>query len=216
MDLQAIELGDLTPAQLDSFLSFGWFRIQQTIFTTDKLVFDGVAYQPVWLRVLLNNLKEGKRYKTLKKKNCKFRTEIRKAEITFVHEQLFNDYRESVPFETAPGLHWLLYGNSYNNVYDTYMINMYDGEKLIAAGYFDLGKTSAAGISVFYGRAYKNFSPGVFMIFEKMFYCQNKGYEFFYPGYFVPGYPLFDYKLEIGQGAQEYFDASTKEWMAMG
>ncbi len=160
MDLQAIELADLTPAQLDSFLSFGWFRIQQTIFTTDKLVFDGVAYQPVWLRVLLKDLKDGKRYKTLRKKNCKFHTEICKAKITSVHEQLFNEYKETVSFETAPGLYWLLYGNSYNNVYDTYMINMYDGEKLIAAGYFDLGKTSAAGISVFYDPAYNNLISG--------------------------------------------------------
>ena len=39
LDPQLIELFNIEPAQLDGFLSLGWFRIQQTIFTTDIFIF---------------------------------------------------------------------------------------------------------------------------------------------------------------------------------
>ena len=80
-------------------------------------------------------------------------------------------------------------------IYNTHEINLFDGEKLIAVGYFDIGTRSAAGISSFYDPSYKKYSLGKYLIYLKMEYCQKMGFEYFYPGYFVPGYKAFDYKL---------------------
>ncbi len=215
MDLQAIELSELSPAQLDGFLAFGWFRIQQTIFTTDALQFYGETYQPVWLRIKLDELHTDKQYRLLMKKNARFRKEIVSACITPEHEELFEKYRTCVPFEAAPNLQWLLNGESSSNIYNTQVINLYDGDTLIAAGFFDLGKNSAAGIVSYFHPDYKKFSLGRYMIFEKNFYCKRKGFQYFYPGYFVPGYPAFDYKLDIGKGALEYFNVYTKTWLKL-
>lgn len=215
MDLQAIELSELTPAQLDSFLAFGWFRIQQTIFTTEVLYFNGESYQPVWLRIDLEEFDEDKTYIALKKRNKNFTTRILQAKITSEHEELFARYREAVSFQTAQNLQWLLYGESRRNIYQTHMIEVLDGSKLIATGFFDLGNTSAAGISCFYDPSYKKYSLGRYMIFEKVWYCKENGYRYFYPGYFVPGFPLFDYKLEIGRGALHYFNVFTKSWLRL-
>lgn len=214
MNPNVIELSSLEPAQLDRFLSLGWFRMQQTIFTTNFLYFDDAVYEAVWLRVRLHDLVPDKKYKTLLKKNSFFRTEIKEMTITPAHEALYNSYKEGISFEGASSLHSLLYGNSDFNVYNTQMINVYDGDALIGTGFFDLGKNSAAGIISFYDPVYKKFSLGKYMIYEKMQYCKRENFMYFYPGYFVPGYPTFNYKLEIGKPAIDYFDAAQKKWYA--
>lgn len=213
MNLQVIELFDITPEQLDHLLALGWFRIQQTVFTTDILTLDGEVYNTIWLRVRLKGFQQDKRCISLRKKNNRFTTEIKKAIITEQHEKLYSAYKESVSFESASSLHWLLYGNSNNDAFNTYVINVYDNEKLIAAGFFDLGKSSAAGICSFYDPAYKKYTLGKHIIYEKILYCKQENFDFFYPGYFVPGYSRFDYKLEIGRSALEYFDSHKKEWL---
>ncbi len=212
LDIQLIELVSIEPAQLDKFLALGWFRMQQTIFTTDVLHINGQVYNTVWLRVRLHDFGDDKKYKLLSVKNKRFRIEIKKAVITGVHEALFASYKKSIQFESYSSLHALLYGNSRRNVYKTYMIEMYDGNELIGVGYFDLGNTSAAGICSVYHPAYKKFSLGKYMIYEKMQYCKREHFTYFYPGYFVPGYSAFNYKLEIGKPAIEYFDLPQKLW----
>ena len=212
LDIQLIELFNIEPEQLDGLLSLGWFRIQQTIFTTDILYFNGKVYNTVWLRVRLHDFATDKKYKILSRKNNRFSTEIKKAVIAPAHEALFASYKESISFESAASLHSLLYGNSERNVYNTYMIEVYDGDVLIGIGCFDLGNNSAAGICSVYHPAYKKFSLGKYIIYEKMQYCKREKFTYFYPGYFVPGYPMFDYKLEIGKPAIEYFDTIQKQW----
>lgn len=215
MDLQSIELYNIQPAQLDSFLAIGWFRIQQSIFTTDILYFDGEVYNAVWLRVRLSDFVPDKKCHELQKKNSRFTREIDQAIITAEQENLFARYRESISFDCAPTLRGLLYGEGMSNAYNTYMINLYDGDKLIALGFFDVGETSAAGISSIYDPAYKKYSPGRYLIYEKMIYCKENNYKHFYPGYFVPGYAMFDYKLDIGKDALEYFNIYTKKWLPL-
>ncbi len=215
MDLQSIELFDIQPAQLDHFLSIGWFRIQQTIFTTDVLYFNDEAYNPVWLRVRLQDFVPDIKYLALQKKNSGFTMEIKKAIITPEHEALYACYKESIAFDSAPNLHWLLYGSSTRDIYNTYMINLHDDDKLAGVGFFDLGDESSAGISSVYDPAYKKYSPGRYIIYEKMLYCKKKNFKYFYPGYFVPGYPMFDYKLELGKDALEYFNFYSKKWLPL-
>ena len=91
-------------------------------------------------------------------------------------------------------------------------MNLYDGERLIGAGVFDVGKKSAAGVVSFYDPDYKSHSIGRFLIYKKIEYCKQKRIDFFYPGYFVKGIKAFDYKLEIGKDCLEYFDMSRRLW----
>ncbi len=215
MDVEAIELFDIEPDQLDRFLSIGWFRLQQNIFTTDIVYFNNEPYKAIWLRVRLQNYLPDKKYFALQKKNARFKTEILKAAIKPEHDALYERYKKSITFNSSPNLQWLLYGNSIRNVYDTYMINMYDGNTLAGLGFFDLGNTSAAGISSFYDPAYKKYSPGRYMIYKKMLYCKERRLKYFYPGYFVPGYARFDYKIEIGKGSLEYWNTYSKTWQPL-
>ncbi|HEY8933687.1 MAG TPA: GNAT family N-acetyltransferase [Cyclobacteriaceae bacterium] len=206
----------LTSQELDGYLEQGWFRMGQSIFTTNFLNFKDQLYSAVWLRVLLDDYVDDNLYLKLVKQNAAFRIEIGRASVTEEKEALYATYKQSVPFNASASLHQLLYGKSaMPDIYNTHEIKLYDDNKLIAIGYFDIGKRSAAGISSFYDPAYKKYSLGKYLIYSKMEYCRKMKLQYFYPGYFAPGYPAFDYKLSMGKKALQYFQLKSGQWLTI-
>lgn len=206
----------LLPEELDNYLAKGWFRMRQTIFTTNFLHFKNHFYSAIWLRVGLEHSIPDKKQLTLEKLNKGFRTEIKKAgdsAVTPEQEMLFQYYRESIAFDISPSLQELLFGNEPNNRFDTHEVNIYDGDIMIATGFFDMGKKSAAGITCIYHPAYKKHSLGKYLMYKKMDFCKQQQLQYFYPGYVVPGYTPFDYKLAIGKATLHYLQLSTQQWL---
>ncbi len=205
----------LTPQDLDQYLERGWFRMGQTIFTTNFLSFKNQYYSAIWLRMTLDRPSIDRTFQKLSKRNAGFRVEFQKASITPTKEALYLSYKKNITFEPSASLHSLLFGKATHNIFDTQEVNIFDGKKLIASGFFDIGKMSAAGITSFYDPDYKKYSLGKYLIYLKIEYCRNRGLQFFYPGYFVPGYSLFDYKLEIGKHDLQYLDLTSSQWYAI-
>ncbi len=203
----------LEPQALDDYLERGWFRMGQTIFTTNWLNFKDTFYSAIWLRVDLSSYVPDNTQRKLMQRNSKFRTEIRPATITIEKELLYLRYKQSVPFEASVSLQTLLLGTSDTNIFDTYEVDLYDDNNLIAVGFFDLGKDTAMGISSIYDPGYKKYSLGKHLIYSKMAFCKERGIKYFYPGYFVPGYRAFDYKLDIASEFIEYLEVQTDRWL---
>jgi len=207
----------ISAQELDVYLANGWFRMGQSIFTTNFLRFHNKFYSSIWLRIDLINSKKSKTQQKIEKLNTKFRVEIQIANPTEQHEELFCKYRESMKFDAAPSVKSLLYGQQEERallrIFDTVEINVYDVNKLIAAGFMDLGEKSAAGISCFYDADYRKYSLGKYLMYLKMDFCKQNGFHFFYPGYFAPTYPLFDYKLDLAKPTLQYLDLVTDAWI---
>jgi leucyl-tRNA---protein transferase len=213
MFAQVHYLENLSGRELDRYLEQGWFRMGQTIFTTNFLHFKHRYYSAIWLRVVLKDLADDKTLQKLSKRNARFEMKVQPASLDVSKEELFARYKQAVSFETSPSLYHLLYGNAINNIYSTMEVCLYDQGRLIAVGLFDTGEHAAAGITSFYDPAYKKYSLGKYLIVLKMKYCKEYGYKHFYPGYFVPGYPFFNYKLELGASALEYLDLIKGSWL---
>ena len=207
----------ISAQELDVYLANGWFRMGQSIFTTNFLRFHNKFYSSIWLRIDLINSKKSKTQQKIEKLNTKFRVEIQIANPTEQHEELFCKYRESIKFDAAPSIKSLLYGQQEERallrIFDTVEINVYDANKLIAVGFMDLGEKSAAGISCFYDADYRKYSLGKYLMYLKMDFCKQNGFHFFYPGYFAPTYPLFDYKLDLAKPTLQYLDLVTDAWI---
>jgi leucyl-tRNA---protein transferase len=205
----------LNPETLDQYLEQGWFRMGQTIFTTNFLNLRDEFYSAIWLRILLSEFSEDKRQKKLMKMNAGFDMEIRPASITAEKELLFSKYKRAISFDASPSLQHLMFGHETYNIYNTFEVNLFDRGHLIACGFFDIGKKSAAGITSFYDPDFKKYSLGKFLIYLKINHCKALGLQYFYPGYFAPGYVLFDYKLQMGTAALEYFQLTSNTWVSI-
>ncbi|PLK44225.1 arginyl-tRNA--protein arginylyltransferase [Emticicia sp. TH156] len=203
----------LEPADLDAHLEDGWFRMGQAIFTTSFLKFKDIIYSAIWLRINLRSFSESSTQKKLRKLNSGFNVIIREAFIDETKEDLFARYQSHVAFDTAPNLQQLLFGYGDNDIYETLEICIYDDSKLIACGFFDLGEKTSAGISCFYDPEYKKHSLGKYLMFLKMEFSKRQGLQYFYLGYFAPGYPLFDYKLGLSKDNLEFMDQATERWL---
>lgn len=201
----------MVPEELDSYLARGWYRMGQTIFTTHFLCFNHHFFSAIWVRLSLENYQFRKSLRKIIRTNqTEFQTEIRRAFIDTEKEQLYQKYKASFQGVLAPSLKDSLLDGEDFNIYDTQEVSIYDGKQLIAVSFFDQGKDSVASIMGIYDPDYQKNSLGFYTMLMEIAFCLKQKLPYYYPGYIVPGYPRFDYKLRIGD--VEYYDLRTYEW----
>lgn len=201
------------PAQeLDNYLASGWYRMAQCIFTTDYVEQNGKEYNAIWLRIDLKTYKSSSSFQKLEKRNRKFELEIHPFFYDNQYESLYQKYLCCANGERSKSLADFLFDFTNNDIFNSWAAHLYDNERLIGAGIFDIGDKCAAGISSFFDPEYKKYSIGRYLIYKKIEYCRQIGLDYFYPGYFVPGLKAFDYKLNIGTESLEFFNIEKKEW----
>lgn len=147
--------------------------------------------------------------------NRGFQVNIRPLKISPEIEELYSHYRSAIDFDAPDtvGGH-LLEGGIYS-IYDTQIIEIRENNLLIAAGIFDQGETSIAGIMNFYHPRYKSKSLGKYLMILKAQYAAQKGKQFYYPGYIAKDYPKFDYKTFMDPLATEVYDRVTLTWLPL-
>lgn len=201
----------LSGEELDDYLSKGWYRMGSFLFTTDYL-FDE-AHPVTWLRIDLSKLLYGNSQKKILKKNARFAVQIKPFALSAEIDELFYMYKTHIDFMMhSMSVMDYLHNLPDHNIFDTQQIEMRDGDKLIGAGFFDLGANSAAGIFNIYHPDYARFSLGKFLMMVAVQYCVDSGRRWFYPGYIVEGMKKFDYKLFLDRGATERFDRAENKW----
>lgn len=201
----------LAPEELDRYLAKGWYRMGQTMFTTHFLCFGKAFYSAIWVRLPLQRYRFRKSLRKLYRRNTEqFRVVVEPASIDLEKERLYRRYKAAFSGVIAPNLHSALLDGEETDIFNTQEVRVYDGQDLVALSYFDLGKDSVASILGIYDPAYQKQSLGFFTILEEIDYAIAHGYRYYYPGYVVPGYPRFDYKLRIGR--VEHYRLSTQQW----
>ncbi len=202
---------------LDSYLNQGWFRIGQFIFTTDYVPTNNTDYRVFWLRYRMSNFSFGKKQQKLLTANKHLSIKILPLRITDELNELYQTYYEQLKFPASPSLSYNLFefGGielTNHNVYDSQLIEIREGQKLIAAGVFDKGTHSLAGVINFYNPTYKKLSLGKYLMLLKLDYARQQQLEFYYPGYIALNFEKFDYKLFPGTEAAEIYDPITNLW----
>jgi arginine-tRNA-protein transferase len=107
-----------------------------------------------------------------------------------------------------------LYYDAEHNIYDTHALQIWDGDRLVGMGIFDLGAKSGASILHFYDPEYARYSIGKYLILLTMDELRARGCEWYYPGYVVTDVPRFDYKFFLGRDVAEYFEPTSQTWKA--
>ncbi|WP_310393129.1 GNAT family N-acetyltransferase [Hymenobacter sp.] len=197
---------------LDFYLAQGYYRMQQDLFTCQFVPFDGRLYTAHWLRLALPRVDWGPEQRRLLRRNARFATRVRPLRLTSEHEELYARYRAAITFDAAPTIEEVLTGDAAHTVFDTHVIELRDGDRLVAAGIFDRGDRSLAGILNFYDPAYRRHSLGKYLLLLKTDHARRLQLDYYYSGYVVHGYPKFDYKLFACPAATEVFDNVTGQW----
>ena len=199
--------------ELDLCLSLGYYRMQQQVFTCRYLVVNNVSCPVYWLRIALPNATLGPKQARLFRINAAYSVAVKPLVLSDELETLYALYRNSVDFDTYETVESCLLNGSTHSLFDTYVIEIRDGNTLIAAGIFDRGDRSIAGIINFYDPAYRRQSLGKYLMLLKMNVAQGQQLAYYYPGYIVMNYPKFDYKLFACEAATEVYDERYNQWL---
>lgn len=199
--------------ELDVCLNNGYFRMQQQVFTCQAEYFNNKAHPVLWLRVALATVSYGKDQRQLLRANEKFSVTVKPLVLSVELETLYDAYENFVDFDAPYTVESCLLGGASYNAFATYVIEIRDGDRLIAAGIFDDGARSIAGIMNFYHPDYRKYSLGKYLMLLKINHAQAYRKTHYYPGYLVSGYPKFDYKLFPCQSATEVFDSIGGRWL---
>lgn len=204
----------LSPASLDWYLSKGWYRMGSNIFTTHFLCFKHQLYSAIWIRVDLQDFAFSKSQRKLLRKNEKlFNLSIGYRKFTQEKEILYSRYANNFDGRLSPSLRDSLEDYDDECVFNTYEINIRSKEtnELVGASYFDLGEKAASSILGIYEPTYEQYSLGYYSMLLEIKFCLENGFRYFYPGYIVPGYQRFDYKLR--SGPSQYYDLQLDDWV---
>ena len=214
---ESIKPGQLHPGQLDEYLAMGWYRMRQTIFTvTHGLSDEGDFFQIYWLRFAVPELKPHAAHKRIRKNCAGF--EVRLEELVNIgaqYEALYAHYKKGIRFSPASTIAECLFGyddEGQDSIFRTKCISIFDGGKLIAAGFFDVDQVAAASILHFYHPKYARYSLGKYLILLTLDYMSRSGLSLYYPGYVLQGSPKMNYKLFLGQQQAQYFDVESQTW----
>lgn len=206
----------LAPEKLDDYLARGWFRMGSMIFTCHFLCFENGLYSAVWIRLpLLNYTFRKSLRKIITRNKKKFNVFVRKARFDSEKDELYQLHKSRFEGYIAPSLKDSLFGSGdKRDLYDTWETCIYDGDKLIAASFFDLGSDSLASIMGLYDPSYEKHSLGIYTMLLEIQFGQAHRMQYYYPGYIVPGYDRFNYKKRIGD--TEYYNLTSKSWEQTG
>lgn len=199
--------------ELDMWLSEGYFRMRQEVFTCQFVPSDDGFLSAFWLRIVLADVQYGPKQNRLLRINEPFTSVAKPFVLTRELETLYATYRASLNFDTFPSVQDCLFGEAFRNRFDTQLIEVRDNGRLIAAGVFDNGSESIMGILNFYDPQYAKHSLGKYLMLLKIYYAQQTGRTFYYPGYLVVGNTKFDYKLFPCKAATEVYDDNTGQWL---
>lgn len=198
---------------LDDYLAKGFYRYRQLLFTTFYIEYHNVLHDVFWLRTHVPSVQLSSSAKRILKQNKRFSYTISPLQITEEMEALFALYRKHVTFEHAQTVHDNLFGDSLNNIFESYVIKVYDGDTLIAFGCFDKGEKSIAGILNAYHPNYKKYSLGKYLILLKLQYCINHNITYYYTGYIGIGLHYFDYKIFPDENAIQVLLHEPAVWI---
>ena len=187
--------------------------MQQEVFTCRYLIVNNAICPVYWLRIALHNATLGPKQSRLYRINAAYSVAIKPFILSDELETLYALYRNSIDFDTYETVESCLLNGVTHSLFDTYVIEVRDGGTLIAAGIFDRGNRSIAGIVNFYDPTYRRQSLGKYLMLLKMDVAQRQHLDYYYPGYIVVNYPKFDYKLFACEAATEVYDERYDQWL---
>jgi arginine-tRNA-protein transferase len=201
---------------LDQYLADGFYRMQFFMFTAHFTQIDvNVEPLPVfWLRTKVPEIRETATTAAIRNRCKLFNVVYKKAYINYETEVLYRIYRNYVTFNASESCSSYLENNYITNPFDAWMIEVRDGDELIAVGYFDRGKNALAGILNFYHPNYKKFSLGKYLMLLKIDFARKHNIGLYYTGYISTAIDKFDYKIFPEAAAMEVLLPREHVWVS--
>lgn len=200
----------LTHARYDQYLASGWFRGSVMLYKMDLLCIEANVFSVVNIRLELAKHALSKSQRKIKRRvEQRFTVAIGPAKVSQSRQRLYDQHKNRFKGFIHETLDEYLHAGFHSTVFDTQEVCVYDGDRLIAVSFFDLGERSMASLLALFDDEYRAHSLGVYTMLKEIEYGSFSGRKWYYPGYVLDQPSRFDYKLALGD--MEYYTPS-KRW----
>ena len=194
----------ITPAQLDNLLADGWRHFGTHFFRYNLGVYEDDIRRVLPLRIRLADLKFSKSQRRILKKNDGLEVKIQPIEITEETHGLFDRHKRRFKRGVPDSIYDFLSHDPADEPTKGLEVDVRLDGKLLAASFFDVGKTSVSSIYGIFDPTEHALSLGIFTMLKEIEYALETGKEYYYPGYAYEGESFYDYKKRFT--ALEVFD----------
>ncbi len=203
---------DCTGETLDEYLEEAWFRDGPMMSRYEMIYFRNHVYSIVPIRVGLDDFKFSKSQRKLIRKNSQYEIKIQPLEITEEKERMYAEHKgrfQSPNSPTSLKNYFLEEGNE-ESPFETWELQILDGDKIAAISFMDLGKESICSILALFDPDYSKQSLGITTMLLEIEYAQSTNKSFYYPGYVLDEDSVFDYKKRLNN--LYFFDWEDYTW----
>ena len=204
-------------AFLDQLLAKGYFRECHRMVAKDSEQDGFYGNSPMYnwvcmLRYPVCDDTPSSSIRKIRNRCARFGLTISTGEITPELEDLYRRYHESVDFPLPATCRAHLYEGESAYPFDTHILEVRDGGRLIAAGFFDRGFESIMGVLNIYDPEYESYSLGKYLMDRKIQTARSEGLRYFYPGYIMISNDRFDYKLCFNREYVQVYLSADDVW----
>jgi arginine-tRNA-protein transferase len=193
-----------TPEQMDELWARGWRHFGVYFFRYSVATQWGGLRSVIPLRVDLEKFAPSRSQKRVIAKNRDRRVVIRDAFIDEAKEDLFHHHRARFRENVPDSIYDFLSDDPATTPCRTCEICVYDGDRLLAVSFLDVGKTSTSAIYAMFDPRESKRSLGIFTMLEAIRYSRELNCRYYYPGYAYREPSIYDYKKNFH--GLEYFD----------
>ncbi|MEP7075059.1 MAG: arginine-tRNA-protein transferase [Acidobacteriota bacterium] len=183
-----------SPIRMDTLLENGW-RHFGTHFFRYSIGYHGLEIRRVIpLRIRLADFSLSKSQRRIQNKNEDLRTVIRPIEITAEVESLFDRHKTRFDQGVPNSIYDFLSHEPAAVPCEAMEVSVFEGERLLAASFFDVGKIAISGIYAMFEPSENSRGLGIFTMLKEIEFAAHSRKEFYYQGYCYEGESFYDYK----------------------
>lgn len=202
----------VTPAQLDMLLADGWRHFGTHFFRYNLGMYEDEIRRVLPLRIRLGGFKFSKSQRRVLRRNSELDVKIQPIGITDETHDLFDRHKLRFKHGVPNTIYDFLSPDPANEPTKGLEVDVRRDGKLLAASFFDAGKTSVSSIYGVFDPTETSRSLGIFTMLKEIEYALETGKQYFYPGYAYESESFYDYKKRFS--ALEQFDWNGN-WISM-
>jgi leucyl-tRNA---protein transferase len=195
---------EVSPQEMDFLLAEGWRNFGTHFFRHNVGMFRGDFRRVLPLRIRLSNFALSKTQRRNLNRNKDLQVIVRPVFIDEEKENLFDRHKQRFEEGVPETIYTFISEVPATVPSRSLELCVYEGEKLLAVSFFNVGIDSASGIYAMFEPTETKRGLGILTMLLEIDYAIKNGKSFYYQGYAYEGNSFYDYKKRFG--SLEMFD----------
>ena len=182
------------PEATDQLLAGGWRHFGEHYFRYNLGFYDSEIRRVFALRIDLSTFSFSKSQRRTLKRNEDLETVFRPARVSDETHDLFERHKQRFQHAVPESIYDFVSPEPASVPCEGLECAVYDGARLMAVSFFDVGKIAVSSIYGMFDPEETNRRLGIFTILREIEFALESGKKYYYHGYIYDGNSFYDYK----------------------